>query len=308
MDTTLKSLRYFMAAVNCGSITEASKKMHVVPSAIHTAVIQVEDSFGLKLTIRNRSKGVALTATGQQMMVKIQHLLDEYETLMREGSDMRSVLTGTLRVGYYAPVAPSFMPRIIRKLIKGNADVEVKFFECDNQAAQSGLIAGTYDVIVCVATSMKSEITYETLMEVPAYLLVSEKHAFANKKTLPITALNGEDVVLLDLPVVSEYYSQVLKDAKISPRITSTATTVEMVRSLVGTGLGCSMLHMQPATKMTYSGDKVISIPLDPPVEPLNIVLGHLPENPRRLVKAFVDELRDYFESKEAQKMRVTLG
>lgn len=114
--------------------------------------------------------------------------------------------------------------------------------------------------------------------------------------------------MLLDLPVVSEYYSQVLKDAKISPRITSTATTVEMVRSLVGTGLGCSILHMQPATKMTYSGDKVISIPLDPPVEPLNIVLGHLPENPRRLVKAFVDELRDYFESKEAQKMRVTLG
>lgn len=52
-------------------------------------------------------------------------------------------------------------------------------------------------------------------------------------------ALQGQDLVLLDLPVVSEYYSRIFDEAGVVPQIAATATTVEMAHSLVGTGLGC---------------------------------------------------------------------
>ncbi|MFV2034975.1 MAG: LysR family transcriptional regulator [Halocynthiibacter sp.] len=307
MDTSLKALRYFMAAVNNGSITKASRQMHVVPSAVLAAVNQVEEVFGLKLTTRHRSKGITPTATGQILMTRIQHLLDEYDTLIGEGAEMRTQLTGTLRVGYYAPVAPAFLPGIARGLLADNPRVDIKFTECDNQTAQAGLISGAFDVILCVAESMKPGVTYETLIEVPAYLLVPQNHDFASRDSLSLADLRDENLILLDLPVVSEYYSRVFEDAGVTPRIVSTATTLEMVRSLVGAGLGCSLLHMRPATNVSYSGDTVAGVPLRPPADPLKIVLGHLPDNPRRVVKAFVEDVRDLFSKEDTKRLLVTL-
>lgn len=302
-DISLKALRYFMAAIREGSITEAAKVVNVVPSAVHTAINQVEAAFGLQLTIRSRSKGISLTATGQQLQAKIQSLLDEYESLMRDGGDMRTQITGVLRIGYYAPAAPAFMPKIVDRMLADNDDVSIKFFECDNQSAQEGLISGAYDVIVCVANAMKPGITYETLLEVPAYVLASTAHPFAKRPNVAMSELSDQKIVLLDLPVVSEYYATQFGHAGIKPSIVATATSLEMVRSLVGQEVGCSLLHMVTATEFTYAGDQITAVPLEPPVEPFKIVVGHLPENPRRLVKIFVEELREYFLRDDAQKL-----
>ncbi|WP_299682616.1 LysR family transcriptional regulator [uncultured Roseobacter sp.] len=304
-DISLKALRYFVVAIREGSITEAAKVVNVVPSAVHTAINQVEAAFGLQLTIRSRSKGNSLTATGHQMIPKIQNLLDEYESLLQDGGDMRTRLTGTLRIGYYAPAAPAFMPEIVEQILQGNHEVSVKFFECDNQSAQDGLVSGAYDVIVCFAKAMKTGIAYETLLEVPGYALVPASHPFAGRPSISMQDFAGQNIVLLDLPVVSEYYASQFDQAGIKPRIVATANSLEMVRSLVGNGIGCSLLHMLTANDVTYAGDKVAAVPLQPPVDPLKIVLGHLPDNPRRLVKMFVTELQTYFQKPEARALRV---
>lgn len=306
MDTSLKALRYFMAAANSGSITEASKQMHVVPSAVLAAVNQVEEAFGLQLTVRHRSKGIAPTSTGKILMARIQHLLDEYEALLSHGAEMRTQLVGTLRVGYYAPVAPAFLPYIALDLLSDNPRVDIKFIECDTQRAQSGLLSGEFDVILCVAESGNLGVTYETLIEVPPYLLVPEQHAFASRTSISLSELNNEPMVLLDLPVISDYYSRVFEAAEVTPHVACTATTLEMVRSLVGMGIGCSLLHMRPSTQLTYAGQKVVEVPLDPATDPLKIVLGYLPDNPRRVVKYFTDSLRDLFSTEDADRFLVT--
>lgn len=306
MDTSLKALRYFMAAAESGSLTEASKKMNVVPSAVLAAVNQVEEAFGLQLTIRHRSKGIAPTSTGKIIMARVQHLLDEYEALMSQGAEMRTQLIGTLRVGYYAPVAPAFLPAIARDLLADNPRVDIKFIECDTQSAQAGLLSGDYDVILCVAESMAPGVTYETLIEVPAYLLVAEQHPFASRASVPLSELGKEPMVLLDLPVISDYYSRVFEAADIVPHVACTATTLEMVRSLVGMGVGCSLLHMRPKTRVTYAGENVLEIPLEPTVDPLKIVFGYLPDNPRRVVKHFTESLRELFSKEDASRFLVT--
>lgn len=305
MEVSLKAMRYFLTAVECGSIAGASKQMNVVPSAIFTAVNQVEEAFGLQLTLRHRSKGITPTATGHIVMKKLQHVLDEYDTMMSEGADLRTKLTGSLRIGYYAPIAPAFIPAIATKLLKGNKGVDIKFTECDNHSAQLGLIEGTYDVILCVANAMHPQITFEPLTDVYAYLLAAQTHKFALRKSISAKELADEELVLLDLPVVSEYYGQLFEAAEVSPNVIATASSVEMVRSMVGEGVGSSVLHMRPATDISYAGQSVVAIPFDPPLEPLQIALGYLPDNPRRLVSAFVREIREYFELGNVKKFLV---
>ena len=62
---------------------------------------------------------------------------------------------------------------------------------------------------------------------------------------------------------------------------------------------------MRPATDISYAGQKVVALPFDPPLKPLQIALGYLPNNPRRLVSAFVEEMRIYFEGDYVQKFLV---
>lgn len=307
MEPTLKSLRYFMAVMESGSVTKAAAQLHIVPSAIHAAVNQVEEAFGEQLTIRQRSKGMAPTEAGRLVMTRIQHLLDEYDSLISANTNEQSQLVGRLKVGYYAPIAPAFLPQVIKQLVDDNPRVDFRLVECDNQSAQAGLVTGAFDVIICVGESLKPEITCATLIEVPAYVLVPENHALALKGSVSLQELHQQDLVLLDLPVVSEYYGRLFDQAGIKPRIAGTATSIEMVRSLVGAGLGCSILHMRPASDLTYAGDYIKAIPLYPSCDTLKIVLGHRQRQPGRLVKVFMQALQDYFYSEACQKLIVKL-
>ena len=96
---TLKALHYFLAAVEHESIARAAEQLHVVPSAVSVAIDQVEAEFSLKLVMRYPSKGIKLTATGQILLSKIRHLLEEYDNLLAEGADLRTALAGALRIG-----------------------------------------------------------------------------------------------------------------------------------------------------------------------------------------------------------------
>ena len=64
---------------------------------------------------------------------------------MVEGVDLKQVLSGTLRIGYYAPIAPAFLPDVILSCVPNPKDVVLHLQERDNDSAQEGLLNGTYD-------------------------------------------------------------------------------------------------------------------------------------------------------------------
>lgn len=81
MEISLKAFRYVMAAATVGSISEEANQMHAAPSAVRTAVNQVEEAFGLQLIVRHFVKGIASAATWQILTARIQPPLDEYKAL-----------------------------------------------------------------------------------------------------------------------------------------------------------------------------------------------------------------------------------
>ncbi len=308
MRVSIKALRYFLSAASHGSIARAAEEMNVVPSAISSAMEQVESEFGLKLVHRSPAKGITPTAAGIKMMKRVQHLVDEYDSLMRDGAELRTSLSGSLSIGYYAPVAPAFMPAIAAPLMRDNPQVSMSFIACDNERAQSGLLSGEFDLIVFVAANVLGGIEYEELMTTPPYLLVSAEHRFASGKPVRLGNLRDEPLVLLDLPFTSQYLSGLLEEAGISPRVVATASTTEMVRSLVGAGIGISILNMRPCTDVSYAGQQLVAVPLADQATPLRLVLGHLGGSQRRLAKTFAGACREHFASSAANQLIVKAG
>lgn len=306
MRLSLRALQYFLSAADRGSIARAAEALNVAPSAVSSAIDMVEAEFGLKLVQRYPAKGIHPTASGITLMRRIRHVIEEYDNLLIEGAELRTALSGRLSIGYYAPIAPAFIPTIAKPLVADNPDVRLGFEECDNVRAQAGLLDGAFDIILFVAENVRSGIVCRTLLEAPPYLLVPARHRFAGRESVDFKDIASTQLVLLDLPFTSEYYRTLLDDNRIEPPIVATASTTEMVRSLVGAGVGCSILNMWPATDRTYAGDAVKAIPISGGSQPLKLVLGHLDGNPRRLVHAFIEACLTHFARPQAQDLIVS--
>ena len=305
MRVSIKSLHYFLLAAERGSISQAAEALNVVPSAVSSAIEQVEAEFGLKLVQRYPAKGIRPTAAGKAMMRKIRHLVEEYDNLLLEGAELRSALSGNLSVGYYAPVAPAFLPAIAGPLVQDHPGVTLSLSEVDNERAQGGLLDGEFDLILFVAENVWAGIAYETLIEAPPYVLAPKGHPIASQPFVDLPDLATEPLVLLDLPVTNEYYRNLLAASGAEANVVTTASTHEMVRSMVGAGVGCAVLNMAPHSAVTYAGDEVAAVPIRSEAAPLKLVLGHLGGKPRRLIQAFIDALQAYFAGSAARDLIV---
>ena len=290
-------MRYFTAAIEAGSISKAAENLNIAASAISASIDQVEASFQMKLVTRHRSRGIKPTASGRRLMQKFSVLIDDYDALIAEGVQMREAITGPLKIGYYAPVSPAFLPKILKPLMIENPNLHVELEACDNDRAQSGLLDGSFDVIFFVAEDARPTIDYDVLIKVPPYCLMAQNHPLAVQKSVCLADLRDQQTIALNRPVAYAYYRQLFETIGAKPNTVAVANSTEMVRSLVGAGLGCAILNMRPKTAQSYAGDNLVCLPFSDDLTSLTLAIGYTKPNPRRAVRSFIEACHMYFSS-----------
>jgi len=300
---TLKALRYFLGAVERKSIAAAAEELAVVPSAVSAAIDSIEERLDLTLVHRRRAKGIEPTASGLVIAARARLLIEDYESLLSTGAELQGQLSGSLSIGYYAPVAPAFLPSILAPLLKENPGIAAHLVECDTARAQQGLLGGEFDAILFVADTPPPGVEIVPLIEAMPYVLVSADDPVAGEARATLDMLRDAPVVMLDLPVVRGYYDRIFDRAGIMPRIAATGATHEMVRSLVGAGVGRAILNMAPHADRTYAGDQVVAMPLGIDAPPLTLSLGLIGGRRRRVVDTFAKACEDFFVTPAAQSL-----
>ncbi len=296
MSISLRAMEYFTAVVRHGNIAKAAAELNIAASAVSTAVDQVEAVFELELLTRQRARGVQANASGLAVARKFERLLEDYRAVLAEGADLKQALSGHLRIGYYAPIAPAFLPNILKSFVPTSSDVTLHLDECDNESAQDGLLNGTYDVILFVSKDARPAISFDILVEAPAYCLMPAAHPLAQKSSVSLSEISKEPLVVLNRPVASAYYRSLFDSPRYDISIAAYANSTEMVRSLVGAGHGLAVLNMRPLTPTAYNGASVVGVPISDPLPALALAIAYDKTRPRRLVKHFVEACQKHFE------------
>ena len=296
MTLSLRAMQYVQAALKHGSITSAAEVMHVTPSAIAAALDQAETAFGMALVTRARAKGIFPTLAGRDVGHRIDDLLERYDALLADISDLQSSLTGNLAIGYNAPIAPAFLPLLTEQMHAAHPNATFTFTEGDNISAQKGLLDGNLDVILFVEEVPNPQIATQPLVFAPTYCLCREDHEFAQLKRVAASQIAGERLVLLNRPAARSYYLDVLEKGGNDLSIVATANSTEMVRSLVASGIGISLLNMKPRDVQTYAGGRVRCVPIANSANGVTLSLGFAPGPKRKLVQLFIDNCVAFFE------------
>ncbi|MEP1933371.1 MAG: LysR family transcriptional regulator, partial [Roseibium sp.] len=280
MAISLKAMEYFVTVVRHGNIAKAAAELNIAASALSTAIDQVETAFDLELMTRQRSRGVQANTSGAIVARKFERLLEDYRSVLVEGADLNHALTGTLSIGYYAPIAPAFLPKILKSFVPDSGNVVLHLEECDNDSAQDGLLNGAYDVILFVSEDVRPAVNFDVLVEAPAYCLVPKSHALAKQSRVSMREISNEPMVALNRPVASAYYRSLFDSQGHDISIAAYASSTEMVRSLVSAGHGCAILNMQPMTATTYCGETVVGLPISDVLPPLTLAIAYPKSRP----------------------------
>jgi DNA-binding transcriptional LysR family regulator len=295
MAISLKAMEYFTTALRHGNISKAAAELNIAASAIGPAIDQVEAAFDLTLTIRQRSRGIEANASGRQVAQKFERLLEDYAAVLTEGADLKLALSGTLRIGYYAPIAPAFLPPILASFVPKGNDVALHLDECDNDSAHDGLLNRSYDAILFVSEGVRPSVDFDVLIEAPPYCLDPAGHAFAKQSSAAVAQIAKQPLVVLNRPVAASYYQSLFDAHTNNIKIAAYANSTEMVRSLVSAGHGCAVLNMQPLTQQSYCGASLVGVAISDPLPPLTLSIGYDKARPRRLVQHFVDACLAHF-------------
>ena len=296
MTLSVRAMRYVQAALKYGSITHAAEAAHVTPSAIAAALDKAEAAFGVALVTRARAKGIFPTAAGRDIGRRIDDLLDRYDMLLTDVSDLQSSLSGNLAIGYNAPIAPAFLPELAAQMLAAYPGVAFTFTEGDNDSIQQGLLDGQFDMILFVEELPNPQIETRSLIYAPTYCLCPADHALAAYGAVTVSQIVSEPLILLDRPAARGYYLELLEQGGADLQIVATANSTEMVRSLVASKIGISLLNMKPRDVPTYSGSNIRCLPITDSISGVTLSLGFASGPKRRLIQMFAESCAAFCE------------
>lgn len=291
---TLRQLEYFVAVAEHGTIAHAATALHVSESAVATAIGDLERSLGASLAIRRRAHGVTLTSEGRTVLAHARTVLREARELSASlGGDE---ISGPLAVGCYDTMAATILPRLVRGFTDAHPSVALTAMDGPGPVILQRLDDGDLDLAILYDRDIEGQPETAPLLELRAHVIVAADHWAASRESISFAELADEPFVRFDLNPSWQHTRSLMQAQGVTPRECYRTSNLEHARSMVGQGLGYSVLVQRPASDTTHDGRRIVRLELEPPVPPVRIVLAwRAATRPSPRVRAFIEHAVEAF-------------
>ena len=241
-----RRLRYFVAVAEEGHVTRAAERLGMQQAPLSQQIKVLERELGAQLFHR-RPRGVELTDAGRALLDEARAILartDAARTAVRRAARGEA---GRLRIGLtnsacFHPAPPA----AIRVFAVAAPQVGLSFEIASTPALIERLEAGEVDVaFVRTAAARQPVLSLRRLAEEPMIAALPAGHALADDDAVALADLAGETFVGYPRAEGAGLYDAVIAachGAGFSPRIGFEAPQMIATLSLVGAGLGVSIV------------------------------------------------------------------
>lgn len=248
MDWTLRELRYFVAAAEAGSFTDAAAQLYVSQAAVSRTIANLEKIVGDKL-LRRVPRGCELTATGQQILPVARRVLAEAEKF----TEFLSTRHGVLRLGYAWAAVGRHTARLQRDWANRHRDIELQLVRHNSPTA--GLAEGLCDVaVVRRPVDEKRFASVVVGLERRFVAFASDDERWSGRRQLSMAEI-ADRTVVMD-PRVGTTSSELWVNSDHQPRfIESTDVDTWLDAIAAGRGVGTTAdatAHHHPRHGVTY--------------------------------------------------------
>ena len=275
MSTSFKSIRYFIAVAELGSISAAIHELGVSQSVVSQAIAQIEADLGTLLFDR-RARGMSLTHAGHQFLRHAHQI----EVAMRNARDALAsrphTVTGHLNIGVTSLMVGYYLPFLLDRFRRVFPRITVQITEDRRDYLEHLLVSGELDVALIVVSQLQNyrALETETILRSGWRVWLPVNHRLASEEKIQAADLTQQPLVLLQVDELGDDGTALWNTAGSDPNVLIRTSSVEAVRSLVATGAGCSVLPDMLYRPWSLEGDRIEARPLAHPMTALDVGLA----------------------------------
>lgn len=184
----LRHLQSFVSVVERGSLSAASKRLHISQPALSQQVQALEQEFGEPL-LHRRPRGIEPTAAGELLLAHARALLAQAERLRSEFQGRRELEGGRASFGVIPTIAPYLLPQILGPFRKAHPGIVVSVDESRTAQLIPKVVAGEIEFAVLSdvpsAELKKGSLHLRELFREPLLLAAPSSHPLALRKKPP---------------------------------------------------------------------------------------------------------------------------
>jgi DNA-binding transcriptional LysR family regulator len=189
------ALRYFFEVARCGSLTEASERLHVAASAISRQIAGLEQALGTPLFERH-PRGMVLNAAGEILATHARRASLDAERAITEILALRGLRSGRVRIAASEGFANEFLPPLIVAFRSHNAGIVFEL-NVEPPAQVSACVRnGDADIGLKFSRAPDKEIKVEYRQPAPVMALMRHDHPLAGAKSVTLAQMSAYPVAL----------------------------------------------------------------------------------------------------------------
>lgn len=243
----MNQLRYVVAVARVGNFSRAAEQCHVSQPSLSQQIQKLEDELGERLFDRMKRQ-TKLTPHGEAFVRRAVRILEEAEMAMREASDAKSLMSGTLTIGVLPTIAPYLLPKTIGAFARKYPGVEIVIQE--DTTAQLLRQLTTYEIDFAVVSDPIEDGRFEIkeLFAEELLLALPPGHPLARKRTVPAAALKGERLIVMrEGHCLGDQVLGFCEQRDTKTTVSFRSAQLETIQALVAAGLGLSLIPAMAA-------------------------------------------------------------
>ncbi len=252
---TLQELRYIVALADTGHFGHAAEACHVTQSTLSTQLKKLEDYLGLILFDRSL-KRITPTPTGRAIIASARIIVEEAErirTLAHQSGE--DIMACTLHLGVIPTVGPYYLPHALLTVHKTFPQLKLVLREEITPTLLASLREGRFDAARLALPIDDENLEVFPLYREPFVVALPSGHPLVAKDQLKVKDLDGENLLLLEEGHCLRDQALDMCGSRVGKTDEVQATSLEMLRQMVGMDLGITLLP-QLAAENAPRGEK----------------------------------------------------
>ena len=242
-------LRYFCAVAETGNFTRAAEATRISQPSLSQQIHKLEDELGAKLFDR-LPRSARLTQFGKAFLPKAQAILRQIGEARVEIREMASVESGEVVLGAIPTIAPYLLPPMLSSFGRQHPSVSVSVVEEITPTLLERLHEGSIDLALLALPVAGDELISIELMQESLFVVLQEKHAFANRRSLTLDDLREEPFLLLkEGHCFRENTLQACRQSRINPKVVFESGQFATILAMVSAGMGVSVVPQMAVTE-----------------------------------------------------------
>ena len=182
------ALRYFLEVAQCGSLTEASARLHVAASALIRQSAGLEAQLGTPMFERH-PRVMVFSVDGQVLARHARHAQLDAERALGEIAALRGLRAGQVRLATSDAFANELVPLLCARFRQAHAGISFEVQVLPTAEVPAAVRGGEADIGLCFSRAPEKDIAVAWRQRAPVLALLPPGHALARARKLTLARM-----------------------------------------------------------------------------------------------------------------------